>query len=83
MNLWNKEGDYSEENTSDNEDFGPNIFQPLQSDSEEKKTCGNESHKKETKYIYSSAADLLYLRIEKLKFQSISPSSFCRRLPDY
>ena len=43
------------------------IFQPLQFESEEKKTCGNESHEKETEHIYSSAADLLYIRIEKLK----------------
>ena len=42
----NEESGYSEENTSDNEDFCATIFQPFQFESEEKKTCGNESHEK-------------------------------------
>ena len=45
--YFNEESDYSEENTSDNEDFHPTILQPFQFELE-KKTCGNESHEKET-----------------------------------
>ena len=46
--CFNEASDYSEENTSDNEDFRSIILQPFQFESEQKKTCGNESHEKET-----------------------------------
>ena len=59
----NEETDYSEENTSDNEDFRSTIFQPFTFDSEQKKTCGNERHEKETKHIHASTANLLHIRI--------------------
>ena len=64
LNLYfNEKCDYSEENTSDNEDFGSTIYQQFQFESEQKKTCGNESHEKEIKHIYTSNADLLLIRI--------------------
>ena len=44
--------------TSDNENFRSTIFQSFQFEPEQKKTCVNESHEKETKHIYASAADL-------------------------
>ena len=65
--CFNEESDYSEENTSDNEDYRSAIFQPFQFEpKQKKKTCGNESHKKEIKHIHASAADLLYIRIGNL-----------------
>ena len=60
--------DYSEENTSDNENFRSTIHSTsliLNS----KKTCGNESQEKETKHIYASAADLLRIRIGNLNWR--------------
>ena len=69
--IFNKESDYSEENTSGNEDFRSTIFQPFQFESEpkkKKKTCGNESHENETKLIYNSAADLLHIRKRNLNW---------------
>ena len=62
--YFNEESDYSEENTSDNEDFCSSI-QPFQFDFVQKKTCGNESHERETtetKDVHASAADLLHIR---------------------
>ena len=46
--YFNKESDYSEENTSDNEDFHSTILQLFQFEPEQKKMFRNESHKKET-----------------------------------
>ena len=46
--YFNEESDYSEENTSGNEDFCSTILQPFQFEPEKKKTCGNEGHEKET-----------------------------------
>ena len=43
---FNEESDYSEENTSDIEDFRSIILQPFQFEPEQKNTCGNESHEK-------------------------------------
>ena len=40
---FNKESGYSDEKTIDNDEFSSTILQPFQ-----KKTCGNESHEKET-----------------------------------
>ena len=66
--IFHEESDYSEENTSKNEDFRSTILQPFQFEPKEKKTCGNESHEKETKHIYVSAADLLNIRIGNLNW---------------
>ena len=35
------------------------ILRKIQFEPEQQKTCGNESYKNGTKYIYASAADLL------------------------
>ena len=43
-----EDSDYSEETTSDNEDFRSTVLQPFQLEPEQKQTCGNESHEKET-----------------------------------
>ena len=45
---FNEEGNYSEEITSNNEDFRSTILQSFQFEPEQKKTCSNESHEKET-----------------------------------
>ena len=42
------------------------IFQPFQFEPEQKKTF--ESHEKETKHIYDSAADLVHIRIGNLNW---------------
>ena len=46
--------------------FIPPIFQSFQFEPEQKKSCDNESHEKETKHIYASAAALLHIRIGNL-----------------
>ena len=46
--YFNEESDYSEENTSGNEDFRTIILQPFQFEPEQEKTCVNESPEKET-----------------------------------
>ena len=46
--YFNGESDYSEESTSDSEDFQSTILQPFQFEPEQKKKCANESHEKET-----------------------------------
>ena len=66
--MFNEGSDYSEENTSGNENFSSTFFQLFQFEIEQKKTCANESHEKETKHIYSSAADLLHIRIGNLNW---------------
>ena len=71
--IFHGESDYSEENTSDNEGLRSTIFQPFQFESDQKKTCGNESHDKETKHIYSSAADLLHITIGNLNWCKCGP----------
>ena len=38
------------------------ILQPYQLESQQKKTCGNESHEKETKHILAAGADLSHIR---------------------
>ena len=53
--YFNKESDYSEENISDKEDFRSAILQLFQFEPEQKKMCGNESHKKETPEAVSSS----------------------------
>ena len=64
--YFNEEKDYSEKNTSDNENFCPTILQPFPFGPEQKNTCGNESDEKETQYIHASVARLLHIRIENL-----------------
>ena len=69
MSIVNEESDYSEENTSDDEDFRSTILQPFQFEPEQKKTCGNESHEKETtetKHIHASATNLLHIKLGNL-----------------
>ena len=44
--CFSEENDYSEENTSDNEDFRSTILQPFQFEPEQKKRRGNENHGK-------------------------------------
>ena len=66
--YFNKESGYSEENTSDGEEFRPTILQSFQFEPEQKKTCANESHEKRTKRIYASAFDLLHIRIVNLNW---------------
>ena len=46
--YFNEESDYSEQNTSDNEDFRSTILQPFKFEPEQKKMPVNESHEKET-----------------------------------
>ena len=50
-------------NASGNEDFRSAFLQPFQFESEQKKTCGNKSHNKETKHSHASAADSLHIRM--------------------
>ena len=42
------------------------ILRKIQFEPEQKKTCGNQSHKKVTKHINASAACLLHIRIGNL-----------------
>ena len=46
--YFNKASDYSDENISNNEDFHSTNLQPFQFEPKQKKTCGNESHQKDT-----------------------------------
>ena len=64
--YFNEENDYSEENTSENEDFRSTILQPFQCEPEQKNTCGNERHDKAIQHNQASAADLLHIRIGNL-----------------
>ena len=52
------------------ESFAP----PFQFEPEQKKTCDNESHEKETKHIHASAADLLHIRIGNLDWSASEAS---------
>ena len=42
------------------------ILKKIQFESEQKKTCGNESYEKKTEHIHPIAADLLHIRIGHL-----------------
>ena len=64
--YFNEESYFSEEDTCDNKVFRSTILEPFQIKAEQKKKCGNESHEKETKHIYASAANRLHIRIENL-----------------
>ena len=46
--------------------FAPLFFNHFSLSLSSKKTCGNESHEKETQHIHVSAADLLHIRIRNL-----------------
>ena len=64
--YFNKESDYSEENTTDiKEDFRSTILQLFQFEPEQKKACGNESHEKETTEAVSSSQ--IFFKIGVLK----------------
>ena len=43
--------------------FRSTILEPFQFEPEQKKMCGNESHKEETKHIHAIATDLLHIRV--------------------
>ena len=45
----------------DSKVFRSITFQPFQYEPEQKKACDNESDEEETKHIYDSAADLLFI----------------------
>ena len=64
--YFNEERNYSEENTSKNEDFRSTIPQPFLFDPEQKKTYGNERHGKGTQHIHATAANLSHIRIGNL-----------------
>ena len=68
--YFNKESDYSEENTTMVEwkrqkGFHSTILQLFQFEPEQKKTCGNESHEKETTEAVSSSQ--IFFKIGVLK----------------
>ena len=63
---FNEESYYSQKSTTDNEFFRSTILKPFQFESEQKKTCDYESHKKEAKHIHASGADLLHIRTGNL-----------------
>ena len=54
--YFNKANDYSEKNTNENEDLCSTILHQFQFEPEQD---GNQSHEKEPKYIFVSAAGLL------------------------
>ena len=64
--YFNEENDYSEKNTSDNEDFCFTILQQFPSEPEQKKMYCNESHEKETKPINTLAVNFLLIRIRHI-----------------
>ena len=63
--YFNEENDYSEENTSENEDFRSAFLRPFLFKPEQEKACGNEGHDKETRYIDASVAYLLHTVLEQ------------------
>ena len=65
--YFNEQSDYSEKNTSDNKDFRSTIFQPFQFEPEQKKTCGNESHEKETtEVVVKYSSKYVFLKISQI-----------------
>ena len=74
--YFNEESDYFGENTCDNKVFRSTILQTFQFELEQRKTCGNEGHGKETKHIHASTADLLHTKkgnLDWCKCQKQSP----------
>ena len=63
--YYDKESDYSEENTSGKEDFRSTILQLSQFEPEQKKTYGNESHEKETREAVSSSKIIFKIGVLK------------------
>ena len=55
-----EESDYSEEHTSDNENFCSTILQPFHIESEQKKTCGNDSRRKKLNIFTFSCRFITY-----------------------
>ena len=84
LNRVNKQNDYSEENTCVTS-FAPPVFNRLRLILNRKRTCGNESHEKQTKHIHASAADFVVeWCVQILKREgSICLSSFYGQLLDY
>ena len=72
--IFNEKNYYSEQNTSDNEDF-PSIFQLFLFEPEQKKRCGNKSHEEETKHINSLNTVLLLIRIKNF---NCSKCRYCK-----
>ena len=66
--YFNKESDFSEENTTDNKYFRSTFFNHFSLSLTRKKSCGNESHEKETNHIHASVVDLLHIRIGNLNW---------------
>ena len=61
---FNKESGYSDEKTIDNDEFSSTILQPFQ-----KKTCGNESHEKETTKAVDGS---VFLKVSKILQENTS-----------
>ena len=64
--YFNEESYYSEEIADEVKTFLPPFFNDFCLSLEQKKTCGNERHEKETQHIHAFAADLLYVRKKNL-----------------
>ena len=67
--YFNEENDYSEEHSSENEDFRSTILQPflfervVNRNRNRKKRVVTRDMTKKTQHIHASAADLLHIRI--------------------
>ena len=63
-----QESDYSEKTTSCNEDFRYTILQPFQFEPQQKKTCGYESHEKETTkaVVHRYSSKYVFLKISQI-----------------
>ena len=58
--YFSEESDYSEEHTSDNENFCSTILQPFHIESEQKKTCRNDSRRKKLNIFTFSCRFITY-----------------------
>ena len=62
--YFNQKSNYSEANTyAIIKTFALLFLNHFQLEPEQKKMCGNESHKEETKHIHAIATDLLHIRV--------------------
>ena len=85
--YFNEESDYSEENTSENEDLCSTILQSFQCVSKQKKTCEKKNCKNEGRVIDCLCCrEVCVMLISLAKISecvgSISPSNFYEQLPD-
>ena len=85
--YFNEESDYSEENTSENEDLCSTILQSFQFVSRQKKTCEKKNCKNEGRVIDCLCCrEVCVMLISLAKISecvgSISPSNFYEQLPD-